>query len=65
MLQTFDTANMSWNSDKKIFTFNMKMMILIFFASSRDDDLDFCDIDSIAYQEIVMATGTYTINIIN
>ena len=57
LLQTFDTANMSWNSDKKIFTFNMKMMILIFFASSRDDDLDFCDIDSIAYQEIVMVTG--------
>jgi hypothetical protein len=61
MLQTFDTANMSWNSDKKIFTFNVKMMILIFFASSRDDDLDFCDIDSIkdsiAYQGIIQVTS--------
>ena len=35
----------------------MKMMILIFFASSRHDDLDFCDIDSIAYQEIGELTG--------
>ena len=64
MLQTFDTANMSWNSDKKIFTFNMKMMILIFFASSRDDDLDFCDIDSIALSRNCYGKR-YTINLIN
>ena len=36
----------------------MKMMILIFFATSRNDDLDFCDIDSVAYQGIIEVSGS-------